>query len=247
MKDRFTGARGPAISSSILYDCARVVVSWGVIQSAVEYAMWFDAGPSIERSRFLSRERADTATWLQIIDEYPRCRRAVSRNSTISLEVLERLRVARDYGVQFRVRSLDLWREAHPEDVSPFDFDPSELVEYDLTTLERDVLRQGLLQWGGPAYCTEELAVAMGFTSISNLITEGDRIAAALEDYHPMKHIDWGRALLATEIVFMSDAVGAGLDWEIVTGISDSETLETIRELQRHFASPVIGRAFGTP
>lgn len=205
------------------------LVPWShgdVIQSAVEYAKWFDASPSMERSRFL-RERADTATWLQIIEEYPRCQRAVSRNSTISLEVLERLRAARDFGVQFSVRSDDLWREAHPEDAGPFDFDPDELVEYDLTALEREVLRQGLLQWGGPAYCTEELAVAMGFASISNLFTDGDRIRTALEDSHPMKHIDWGRALLATEIVFISNAVGAGLDWEIVTGISDSETLKS--------------------
>lgn len=219
------------------------MVSLSVIQSAFEFVTWFYAAPSAERSRFLRRERAETATWLQIIDDYPRCQRTVARNRTVPLEVLEKLRNARDFGVQWQVRSTDKWVEAHPDDVSPFEFNSAELVDYDLTVLERDVLRNGLFQWGGPAHCTEELAVSMGFVSITDLFTEGDRICSALRASKPMKHIDWARALLSTEIVFMSNVKGAALDWEPVTGISDAETFKTIRDLQVHL---VIHAPFGT-
>lgn len=185
--------------------------------------------------------------WLQILDEYPQCRRQVSRNSSIPLQVLERLRVVRDFGVQYNVLSNDLWRQTHPDDVDPFRLNPKERVEYDLTAVERSVLRQGLLQWGGPAYCTEELSIAMGFTSVADLFDEAERIGAAIESCQPLRHIDWTRALLATEIDFMSDIVGAGHDWSIATGFSDEETLNTIRELQYHLvAGGAALRAFGT-
>ena len=218
-----------------------------MIEYAIEYAELFDQTPSRERSAALSGECADTATWMAIIDDFPRCRLAVSRNSTVPLQILEQLRVARDFRVQWSVRIQKRWQDAHPDDAKPFDFDLDELIEYDLTAIERDVLRHGLVEWGGPARCTEELAVAMGFSSVSDLFTESDRIVVALEDSLPMRHIDWARTLLATEIVFMSDTVGAALDWEIVTTIPDFETFKTIRGLQRHLVvSPLIGKAFGT-
>ena len=88
--------------------------------------------------------------WLHILDEYPQRLRQVSRNASISLQVLERLRVVKDFGVQYEVLSNDLWRRTHPDDVDPFELNPNERVEYDLTAVERSVLRQGLLQWGGP-------------------------------------------------------------------------------------------------
>lgn len=39
--------------------------------------------------------------------------------------------------------------------------------------------------------------------------------------------------LIATEIVFASDVVGAGLDWPIVTGLRDDQTIALLRGLQR--------------
>jgi len=218
-----------------------------VIENAIEYAAWFDAAPSSQRWAALSREHANVATWIAIIDEFPRCRVAVARNSTVPLHILERLRQARDFRVQWTVRIQKRWQDAHPDDAKPFDFDLDELVEYDLTAIERDVLRHGLQEWGGPAHCTEELAVAMGFSSISDLFTESDRIVVALKNSLPMRHVDWTRTLLATEIVFMSNTIGAALDWEIVTNIPDLETFKTIRGLQLHLVvSPLIGKAFGT-
>jgi len=153
----------------------------------------------------------------------------------------------RDFGVQYRVLSNDLWRQTHPDDVDPFELSPNEHVEYELTVVERSVLRHGLLQWSGPASCTEELSIAMGFTSVANLIHDGERIGAAIKGCQPLQHFDWTRALLATEIGFMSNIVGAGHDWSIATGFSDEETLKTIRELQLHLvAGGAALRAFGT-
>ncbi|MFB2597473.1 hypothetical protein ACEXQE_06760 [Herbiconiux sp. P17] len=218
-----------------------------VIENATEYAKWFDSAPSPERWAALSKEHADLATWVAILDEYPRCQIAVARNATVPLEILERLRYARDFDVQWTVRSHERWREAHPDDPDPFDFDLDELIYYDLSSIERKVLRHGLVEWGGPAHCTEELAVAMGFASIADLFAESKRITGALKESQPMRHIDWARTMLATEIVFMSGTVGAAGDWEIMTGIPDLETFKTIRGLQSHLiVNPVIGKAFGT-
>lgn len=218
-----------------------------MIQFAAQYAQWCDSDPSPERSHFLLGERADTSVWLQILDEYPRCQRQVSRNESLSLQVLERLRGVRDFGVQYRVLSNDLWRQTHPDDVDPSELNPEEHVEYELTTVERSVLRQGLLQWGGPAYCSEELSIAMGFISVANLLDDGERIGASIGSCQPLSHIDWTRALLATEFDFISDTIGAGHDWSIASGFSDEETLKTIRELQIHLvAGGSALRNFGT-
>ncbi|WP_297627024.1 hypothetical protein [Nocardia sp.] len=43
--------------------------------------------------------------------------------------------------------------------------DSDHLIEIDLSDDERDVLRCGLSEWGGPARCSDALAVAMGVQS----------------------------------------------------------------------------------
>ena len=44
---------------------------------------------------------------------------------------------------------------------------------------------------------------------------------------------DWRRTLLATEIVFVSDIVGASADWPVTTGLSDRETLTVLRTIRK--------------
>jgi hypothetical protein len=39
----------------------------------------------------------------------------------------------------------------------------------DLTDQERELLARGVIEWGGPARCTEELALAMGFASVADI------------------------------------------------------------------------------
>jgi hypothetical protein len=107
-----------------------------------------------------------------------------------------------------------------------------DLLPIDLDEDERRLLCCGISEWGGPANGTDELAIAMGFTSLSNLFDEGSRIVSAIECGEPLVALDWFRALLATEVVWSSRAMGAAWDWTITTGFDDAVTLDLLRRLQ---------------
>lgn len=116
-----------------------------------------------------------------------------------------------------------------------------ELVAIELADEERKVLRCGLDEWGGPARCTEALAVAMGFQSVADLHEDGSRLRAALIAGDPLSAGDWRRIVVATEIVFASDVFGSGIDWSTTTGFSDEETIVILRRLQRTIARELRG------
>ena len=118
----------------------------------------------------------------------------------------------------------------------------------DLDDTERRLLRWGIIEWGGPARCTDEMAVAMGFRSIQDLFDSGRRLAGSIEAGAPLTALDWLRVLLATEIVFASNTIGSGLDWSITSGMSDEESLAALRSVQRKLVGigGLIGMAFGT-
>ena len=119
----------------------------------------------------------------------------------------------------------------------------------ELSDIERELLRRGLLEWHGPARGTEEFAVAMGFADLDSLLREGRRIRGSLAGGEPLEPMDWARALLATEIAFASDVVGSGHDWSITTGLSDEETVRTLRSIQRklaHVVASLVGTTLGT-
>ena len=111
--------------------------------------------------------------------------------------------------------------------------DPGELIEVELTDEERFVLKRGLLEWGGPAHCTDAMAVAMGFASVRDLFDESHRILDDLAAKRPLSRLDWTRTLLATEIAFASDVMGSGVEWPVTTGLEDWRTLQHLRQLQR--------------
>lgn len=127
--------------------------------------------------------------------------------------------------------------------------EPDELIAPELDPAERTLLRFGLSEWGGPARCTDELAMAMGFRNMLDVFSEGDRLRDALAAELPLSRLDWCRTLLATEIVFASNLVGSGRDWSITTGIPDAEALTTLRSVQRKLTREVrglIGHGLGT-
>jgi hypothetical protein len=111
--------------------------------------------------------------------------------------------------------------------------DPDEVVDVELTGDERFMLGRGLAEWGGPAYCTDAMAVAMGFANVRDLLAQKDRIRAELAAGRPLPRWDWSRTLLATEIVFASDMVGSGWDWSTTTGLDDVRSIQLLRGLQR--------------
>jgi hypothetical protein len=125
---------------------------------------------------------------------------------------------------------------------------PTDVIEIELDDTERFVLRWGLIDWGGPARCTEEMAVAMGFRDVSDLFPASDRLTAAIATGAGLSRLDWARALLATEICFASDVLGSGLDWQATSGLSETDTLTTLRRIQRKLSGVlrVVGDGLGT-
>ncbi len=118
--------------------------------------------------------------------------------------------------------------------------DPGEIIEVGLSGAERRVLSRGLMEWGGPAHCTGAMAVAMGFSSVPSLLAEGRQIASVLESGRPLTRRDWTRALLATEIVFISDVLGSGTEWPTTTGLDDAGTLQSLRSIQRKLGAVIL-------
>lgn len=110
--------------------------------------------------------------------------------------------------------------------------DPAELVDVALTDDERFLLTRGLVEWGGPARCSDAMAVAMGFADVQDLLRQGDRIVEQLDARLPLSRRDWLRTLLATEIVFVSDAIGSGVEWSVTTGLDDVRSLQILRSVQ---------------
>ncbi|WP_331721612.1 MULTISPECIES: hypothetical protein [unclassified Streptomyces] len=102
-----------------------------------------------------------------------------------------------------------------------------------LTDGEIKLLRRALAEWGGPAHCSDHLAVGMGFADQHDLLDQCDRLRNALADDAPLTQVDWARVLLATEIVFVSDLMGSGVEWSTTTGLSDESTIRALRSIQR--------------
>ena len=101
---------------------------------------------------------------------------------------------------------------------------------------ERELLWQGLHQWGGPTRPTDAIASVIGFEDVETLHRDGDWIRHLLREGRPLTKIDWARALIAVEIVWASNYYGAAGDWEIVSGWSDEQTLRSLRSIQRKLA-----------
>jgi hypothetical protein len=123
---------------------------------------------------------------------------------------------------------------------------PSDLS---LSADETRLLLAALLQWCGPANCSEEFAVAMGFRNATLLSTTCWKIRYAIERDEPLQPMDWARAILATEVGFASDLMGCGVDWGTLTGLRDHSAVETLRSVQRKLASitmPLRGKGLGT-
>lgn len=121
----------------------------------------------------------------------------------------------------------------------------SEPFDLPLTEDERNLLRDGLYEWKGPARVSEEFAIAMRFRDEADLFAEGDRIGRDVTAHVALSALDWARALLATEVVFASDLVGAGRDWATATGRSDRHTIELLREIQSKMPASVFAAARG--
>lgn len=112
-----------------------------------------------------------------------------------------------------------------------------DLLAVDLSDDERSMLRWGLLDWGGPASPTDDLARVMGFESDADLSAQARRIAEADWTGQRLSRRDWTRALVATEFVWASDVYGAGLDSIHTWGFTDAQGIAILRSVQRKMLS----------
>lgn len=207
-------------------------------------------------SRYRSLTSAEFHRWLErvatpemlreVTDRYPEHKRAVAGLRETPLGQLAELRHDVDEGVQWAVRTNSRWLADHPEDAKPWLDDPARLVHFGLDERERSFLARGVVEWGGPARCTDELAVAMGFEDVRDLFVTGGRIHDDLRAGRPLSRTDWTRALAATEIVFASDVFGSPVDWPYTSGFDDATSLAILRSLQRKIRTGgVVGTVFG--
>jgi hypothetical protein len=114
--------------------------------------------------------------------------------------------------------------------------EPDELlrpVDVGLNRDEVELMVEGFGQWYGPARPEPESAQLVGFESADEMADGVSRLRAALRGGAALSRRDWKRALIATELIFGSDAFGAGVEWEIVTGRDDRRDLRLLREVQR--------------
>jgi hypothetical protein len=118
----------------------------------------------------------------------------------------------------------------------PWEIGPDEIVEFDFSAEERELLWQGLHQWGGPTRPTDGIARVIGFPSVEALHADSRAIREELRAGRPLTKRDWERALVATEIVFASNYYGAAGDWEAVSAWDDARTLRVLRAIQRKMA-----------
>lgn len=120
-------------------------------------------------------------------------------------------------------------------------FAPRSLLE----PSEIDMLVRALLEWGGPAHVSDELARGMGFAGAEDLLERGRSFRQDLRNNELIRDADWARILLAAEIVFASDLMGSGTDWSTTTGLTDDETVKLLRGVQRKLGNvlrPFYGR-----
>lgn len=94
-------------------------------------------------------------------------------------------------------------------------------------------LRAAMLDRGGPARPTDELAITLGFSSANRMPGETSALWRRIEGDEALTALDWWRVLRAAELVFASDVVGSGLDWSTTTGISDADGIAVLRRTQR--------------
>jgi len=109
----------------------------------------------------------------------------------------------------------------------------SELVEVELTEREREFIWHALHQWVWSASGKPFPFQMLGLSSWEEFNELTGRLAHAVTGGESLSELDWARVLLLAECSWASSVIGAGPDFAIVTGFSDTEAVSLLRGLQR--------------
>jgi hypothetical protein len=107
-----------------------------------------------------------------------------------------------------------------------------------LSDEEALLMQQGLAQWGGPGSVSDPVAAFVGYPSAKAMDDDRPRLNRLLAE-GVMEPRDWRRVMLATEIAFVSDMYGAGVEWSIVTPFVDAQSVEILRRIQRKLIAEI--------
>jgi hypothetical protein len=110
-----------------------------------------------------------------------------------------------------------------------------------LTLVERELLRLGIMQWQRPEGDKDAVIPLLGYGDRGELAADMPRLAGLLEAARPMSRRDCRRLLLATELAFASETLGWARDWTSDTGFTDHDTITVLRGLQDRLAGIVHG------
>jgi hypothetical protein len=113
--------------------------------------------------------------------------------------------------------------------------DDADLHVVELTDREREFISKLLLEWSGSASRKPPPLEILGLphNDPSQFGILLDRLDDAVTQRTPLSDLDWARAMFLTEITWASSLLGAGADFETITGISDDEGIHLLRGLQR--------------
>jgi hypothetical protein len=112
------------------------------------------------------------------------------------------------------------------------------MVAIALTPEEQHFVCSALIQWSsvatGSPLPIKALGIAEDWPQFDELV---DRLRAAITAKEPLSDLDWARALFLAEVSWASNLVAAGLDFALVTSISDEEAVKLLRSIQRKISS----------
>ena len=101
-----------------------------------------------------------------------------------------------------------------------------------------------LKQWRSVASYKPLPITMLGFSSWPEFDGAVEELRDTIERQQPLSELDWTRVLVLTEIALASNVLGAGLDFELVSSVSDTDAVELLRSIQRKLASKLTLTCF---
>lgn len=100
--------------------------------------------------------------------------------------------------------------------------------------------RRALLEWGGSTWATSKLIRAMGFDDEAGFVKETLRLRDHISMRRPLSRADWTRVLVAAEVSYVSQVLGAGGEWTTITSIADDDAIRILRGIQRKLSTVLV-------
>ncbi|MBF6334787.1 hypothetical protein IU450_02690 [Nocardia abscessus] len=102
-----------------------------------------------------------------------------------------------------------------------------------LTPAERDFVDGALASWVGVSASAPIPVLALGFPDRDRFKEETIRLRRAVHDGAVLSEVETARVLFLSELAFGSDLFGAGVEFQLVNAIRDTEAITILRSLQR--------------